>query len=47
MNIGTAKPTPEQRGTVPHYLIDIVDPAAPYSLALFLRQARTFLTGSW
>ena len=40
MNIGTAKPTPEQRGTVPHYLIDIVDPDEPYSLALFLRQAR-------
>jgi tRNA dimethylallyltransferase len=40
MDIGTAKPTTEQRAAVPHHLIDIVDPDEPYSLALFLRQAR-------
>lgn len=40
MDIGTAKPNPEQRAAVPHHLIDIVDPDEPYSLALFLRQAR-------
>ena len=40
MDIGTAKPTAEQRAAVPHHLLDIVDPDEPYSLALFLRQAR-------
>ncbi len=43
MDIGTAKPTAEQRAAVPHHLIDIVDPNEPYSLALFLRQARTVI----
>ncbi len=40
MDIGTAKPNPEQRAAVPHHLIDIVDPDEPYSLGLFLRQSR-------
>ena len=39
MDIGTAKPTPEQRAAVPHHLIDVVDPDEEYSLAVFLRQA--------
>jgi len=33
MDIGTAKPTPEQRARVPHYLIDIVEPDEVLSLA--------------
>ena len=41
MDIGTAKPTVQQQATVPHHLIDVVDPDAEYNLALFLRQART------
>lgn len=41
MDIGTAKPSMEQRKVVPHHLIDVVDPDEEYSLALFLRQART------
>src|ERR1041385_6801269 len=40
MDIGTAKPTPEERRLVPHHLIDIVDPDESYSLALYQRQAR-------
>ena len=40
MDIGTAKPTSEQRAAVPHHLIDIADPDQPFSLALFLRRAR-------
>ena len=40
MDIGTAKPTAEQRAAVPHHLIDIADPDQPFSLALFLRRAR-------
>ena len=41
MDIGTAKPIPAQQAAVPHHLIDIVDPDEDYSLALFLRQARS------
>ena len=26
MDIGTAKPTPEERQLVPHHLIDVIDP---------------------
>ena len=32
MDIGTAKPTAEQRRRVPHHLIDIVDASDPFSL---------------
>ncbi|MEW6342597.1 MAG: tRNA (adenosine(37)-N6)-dimethylallyltransferase MiaA [Pseudomonadota bacterium] len=35
MDIGTAKPTAEERARVPHHLIDIVDPADAYSAAEF------------
>ncbi len=39
LDIGTAKPTPEEQTTVPHHLIDILDPREDYSLALFQRDA--------
>jgi tRNA dimethylallyltransferase len=35
MDIGTAKPTPEERKAVPHHLIDILDPTQAYSCAQF------------
>lgn len=35
LNIGTAKPTPEILAEFPHHLIDIKDPAEPYSAADF------------
>lgn len=35
MNIGTAKPSAELRGRVPHHLLDIVDPDEPFSAADF------------
>jgi tRNA dimethylallyltransferase len=41
MDIGTAKPTPQQRRLVYHHLIDIVDPAQPYSVGDYYRDART------
>lgn len=41
LDIGTAKPTPEERGRVPHHLIDIRDPWNPYSAAEFVRDARS------
>ena len=39
MDIGTAKPSPDDRKLVPHHLIDILDPGDDFSLALFLRLA--------
>jgi len=41
MDIGTAKPTPEQRKLVYHHLIDVVGPAQPYSVGDYYRDART------
>ncbi|RLC93618.1 MAG: tRNA (adenosine(37)-N6)-dimethylallyltransferase MiaA [Chloroflexi bacterium] len=35
MDIGTAKPGLQERSSVPHHLIDIVDPDVPFSLALY------------
>jgi len=39
MDIGTAKPSADERAQVPHHLIDIRDPAQPYSAADFVRDA--------
>lgn len=39
MDIGTAKPTPEELSRVPHRLIDICDPVERYSAADFRRDA--------
>ena len=35
MDIGTAKPSREDRARVPHYLIDIIDPDADFTLATY------------
>ena len=35
MNIGTAKPTREQQGSVKHHLIDVADPDEIWSLSVF------------
>jgi tRNA dimethylallyltransferase len=35
MDIGTAKPTPEELASAPHHLIDILDPLDAYSAAQF------------
>jgi len=39
MDIGTAKPTLEERAGIPHHLIDILDPAESFSTGAFRRQA--------
>jgi tRNA dimethylallyltransferase len=39
MNIGTAKPDPEVLKSVPHHLINIIDPTASYSAAKFREDA--------
>lgn len=43
MDIGTAKPSPEERRAVPHHLIDVADPREMWSLALFQEQARQII----
>jgi len=40
MDIGTAKPTPEELAGIPHHLIDIVDPDEEFNLAFFQERAR-------
>jgi len=40
MDIGTAKPTPEEQARVPHHLIDVADPDEILSLAVFQQKAR-------
>ncbi|RQR58447.1 tRNA (adenosine(37)-N6)-dimethylallyltransferase MiaA [Burkholderia sp. Bp9125] len=39
MDIGTAKPSRDERAAVPHHLIDIIDPADAYSAAEFRADA--------
>ncbi len=39
MDIGSAKPTPEEMGDVPHHLIDFLDPKDKYSVSDFQKNA--------
>ena len=39
MDIGTAKPTAEERRAVPHHLIDVADPHEEFSVSEFVRLA--------
>lgn len=39
MNIGTAKPTEEEKRGIPHHLIDVVEPDAPFSCAEYVTAA--------
>ena len=43
MDIGTAKPSPEERSAVPHHLVDILEPDQEYSAALFRKQAEAVI----
>ena len=47
MDIGTAKPTAEQRGRVPHHLIDIIAPDAAFSVAEYQALADRALDEIW
>jgi len=39
LDIGTAKPTLEERAAAPHHLIDVADPHDTYSAGMFVRDA--------
>jgi tRNA dimethylallyltransferase len=43
MDIGTAKPSTQERAGVPHHLIDIRDPREPYSAAEFAADASALI----
>jgi tRNA dimethylallyltransferase len=40
LDIGTAKPSPEQRAAVPHHLLDVVDPDESFTAGEYSRCAR-------
>ena len=39
MDVGTAKPTPDERAAVRHHLLDLADPAEPFSVAEWRAEA--------
>jgi tRNA dimethylallyltransferase len=39
MDIGTAKPTPDERKRIPHHLLDVVNPDEPFDASLYIRLA--------
>jgi tRNA dimethylallyltransferase len=43
MDLGTAKPTIEERARLPHHLIDVTDPDQPFTAGEYSRQARAAL----
>ena len=45
LDIGSAKPTAEERSEVPHHLIDILDPDEPFDAAMYARKARGVIRG--
>jgi tRNA dimethylallyltransferase len=43
MDLGTAKPTGEERARLPHHLIDVADPDQPFTAGEYSREARAAL----
>ena len=39
MDIGTAKPTPEEQNGIPHHLLDVVDPDEEFNAAIYRSRA--------
>lgn len=46
LDVGTAKPTLEERTRVPHHMIDVVDPERAFTVADFRRRARRVLAAT-
>ena len=44
LNVGTAKPTAEERQGIPHHLLDFLTPETPYSVADFTAAAAPLIT---
>ncbi len=47
MDIGSAKPTLEQRAKVPHYMLDVVYPDEQYNVAMYVPDAEKAIGGIW
>ena len=45
LDIGSAKPSPEDRAAVPHHLIDVVDPGEPFSAGEWVSLASEAVSG--
>jgi tRNA dimethylallyltransferase len=45
LDVGTAKPTPAERARIPHHLVDLLDPTAPFTAAEFAALARRAVEG--
>ena len=45
MTIGSAKPTKEEMGDVPHHMIDVIDPREEFSVAVYQEMAREAIDG--
>ena len=43
-DIGTSKPTFDERKTVPHYLIDILEPDQDFNAAIFKKMADSIIS---
>ncbi len=43
MDIGTAKPTPDEQSRAPHHMIDIADPDQPFDAARYASEARRII----
>ena len=46
MDVGTAKPSLKARASVPHHLVDVVDPDEQFGLATYLRLAEKSITST-
>ena len=44
MNIGTAKPTVDERARIPHHLVDILEPWERYTVAQYAQDAKRAIT---
>jgi tRNA dimethylallyltransferase len=44
MDVGTAKPTPEEMQGVPHHLLDVADPGEDFSVGCYVRLATEAIT---
>ncbi len=47
LNIGTAKPTSDECQGVPHHMIDVSEPNAPFSAGMYQEQATAHLKTLW
>lgn len=43
MDVGSAKPTIEERSRIPHYLVDEIDPSQPFSVAEYKSLAEKYI----